>query len=162
MLQLRTHPNRVTRFDITWRKDTLPELLGRAQIDQQWELVAGYEPQPGASIVGSMRWLDGSGRVARLERLKTLSTSWRWSEHTSAGFNWSHRSTMAPSRLEHSATGLDLTFMLPSDIRLHGTWSEIAQETVRVQPIAGQPEGFESVTRRDHSRSYGASLEKNF
>jgi len=162
LLQLRTHPNRVTRFDITWRKDTLPEFLGLAQVDQQWEFVAGYEPMPGASIVGAWRRLDGFGRVARLEHLKTLNASWRWSERTSAGFNWSRRSATAPFQLENSATGLDLTLILPSDIRLHGTWSEIVQETVRIESITGLPEGFQSVMRRDHSRSYGASLEKSF
>lgn len=124
MLQLRTHPTARSRFETSWRRDDLPRLEGRAQQDDQWEFTTGYELSPGSSLVGSYRLLDGQGRIDRDERLGTVNGTWRTGNRTSIGANWSdRRSTTQGLRLRETVTGSELTFYLPGEVRLHGSWT---------------------------------------
>lgn len=145
LLQLRARPNRVTRLEVTWRRDDLPKFLGIAQVDRHWEVTSGWDPMPGANLVASWRRLDGSGRIERAERAVSLAGAWRLSRHSSLGINWSRRSSTVFGRLTREiVTGADLTFWLPRQLEAHALWRD------------------SDGTGRPYTRSLGLSLQKNF
>jgi hypothetical protein len=145
LLQLRTRPNRVTRFEVTWRRDTLPKFLGIAQIDRHWDITSGWEPVPGTNLAVSWRWLDGRGRIERAERAVSLAGTWRVTRGSSLGVNWSRRnSTVFGDLTRETVTGADLTFWLPGQLEARGMWRDA------------------DGTGRPYTRSFGLSLQKNF
>jgi hypothetical protein len=123
LLQVRTFPNRSTRLDITWSKDTLPRVAGAAQRDRQWEVVTGYEPARALSFVASWRRLDGEGRARRRENLTSLTTSWQPRQRVTLGTNWSWRTARLDGvRSSERVAGVDLGFWFPGEYRTQGSW----------------------------------------
>ena len=187
LVQLRTRPRSTTRLDVTWSKDTLPIAIierrvagpadssgtqvdtltvipGVAQQDHQWEITGGYDPRPGATVVASLRLLDGAGRIDRSERLTTVTATWRAARRTTLSWNWSWRrarsafeTTVATievgldtvtTRVETETTeivrGIDVTGRLPGEFRVIGSWRSA------------------SGSGREGSVTYSVTLDRNF
>ena len=145
LLQLRTFPSRTTRLDLTWNKDTLPQVSGSAQRDRQWELTAAYQPVSTLSLVGSWRRLDGAGRVDRRESFTSFTSSWQTRRRVTVGTNWSRRAAagLGPSSRE-TVAGIDLGFWLPDEYRTQSSWRYVSGADQAV------------------SRSYNVTVTKNF
>jgi hypothetical protein len=165
LAQLRTRPSRRTRLDVTWSRDTLPiailprsaavpgdttappadtlAAVGVAQRDRQWDFSGGYEPFSGASVVGSLRLLEGEGRVGREERLATVTSSMRVSRRSTLSLQYSRRRASArylatvlseegtgqetveafvTSKTSETVRGADLAFWLPGEFRMRTSW----------------------------------------
>jgi hypothetical protein len=128
LLQLRTYPSRSSRLEASYRLETLP-VDSLTQRDRQWDFTAGYDPSANISLVGSYRMQDGTGRVDRSERNASASTTWRAARRTSMGVNWSHRRARAAlAQTRETVTGVDVTFWLPGEWKLHGSANYVTSD----------------------------------
>lgn len=145
LAELRTRPLRSTRFDLLWRKDRLPEIAGARQVDREWRLTASYEPMRVLSLLGSFRDLDGEGRILRNERQYTLNSTWRTSQRSSLGLNWTRRESDIQGNSSKVTTyGADITTWLSGDWELHAAFYRTIGQGVRDRT------------------TYSATLTKNF
>lgn len=144
LLQLRTRPTERFRFEVDWRKDTLPRILGLDQTDREWHFLGGYEPVPGSNLMLSWRRIDGEGRIERAEAEWILSAGHRFAEEASLSVNWSRRSVLHPYAVTiANVLAADLSFWLPSRWQARANYRQDLRDT---SPL----------------RSYGAVLEKRF
>ena len=144
LLQLRTRPASQARFELEWRKDSLPRLFGLDQTDRVWHLLGGYEPQPGSTLTLAWRRLDGYGRVTRAETEWTLTGGHRFGDDSSLSVNWSRRNVLRPYQETVSdVLAADFAFWLPS------AWQARANYRKDLRHTAGH-------------QSYGLVLEKRF
>ena len=122
-LDLRTRPSRTTTFDVLWNRYSLPEILGVQQKERTWELKAGYEPRPGATLVGSYRRLDGEGLSDRAESIWSGNGSWRLRDDAVLSLYGSTReSDLAGIASRENIVGVDLTVEPRDLLQLRGTW----------------------------------------
>ena len=123
LVQLNTRPTRLTRFDVLWQRDTLPEIAGAQQRDRTWELLGGYQPTPETNIVVSYRRLDGTGRIMRADDFWAFNAAWRMAERTSLGFNGSSRRTrLQQSQARVRVASVDLTFWPAEQSKVRASW----------------------------------------
>ena len=126
LLQLRTQPSPRSNFDVLWHVDQLPEIAGEQQRDRTLELVAGYQPTAGTSLVGTHRRLDGTGRIQRDERFWSLNGSWRTSQYSTLSVYASTRQThLQLLAAQETIVGLDLTWWARENLRVRGTWRQV-------------------------------------
>jgi hypothetical protein len=186
LVQFRTRPLSTTRLDVTWSKDTQPiatterraagpadstaqidtltVIEGISQEDRLWEITGGYDPRPSATLVASVRWLDGEGRIDRSERVTTLTATWRAARRTTLTWNWSARrarstfeavavpgadgedtiATRVESETSETVHGVDITGRLPGDYRVTGSWHRT------------------SWSGREKSVTYGVTIDRSF
>jgi hypothetical protein len=119
LAELRTVPVARSRADVLLVVEDLPGVGGEKQTDRSWELNLGYQPVRRLDLSTSYRRLDGHGYLERAERYGSVTASWRGGQRTSLSFTGSKRvaSTLG-IRSESSVVGGDLTFWLPSQVRL--------------------------------------------
>jgi hypothetical protein len=145
LVQLRTLPSRDTRFEVTWRRDTLPEIDGKAQTDRQWEYQVGYQPATGADLVATYRRQDGRGRIDREERYGSLTGNLRLGQRSSLSLDWSRREALVlTSRSSEIIKGTDYTFWPARRTRVQLSWRQVA------------------VRGRATLDTYGLSVDRNF
>jgi len=145
LLELRTHPSETTRFDVQWRRESQPEILGLDQQDREWSLTSGWDPVPGSNLVLVWRAVDSWGRVSRGERLWTFTGTMNPSERAQLALQWSRRDVVWPFTATVSEVlSADGSYGLPTTWQAHALYRQSLEGVV-----------FET-------RSYGFSLEKRF